>query len=71
MDFGIYVTERMVAARLDELRAEGRRRALLRTARAPGSRVGTGLGIALIRIGRWLAPGDPGAARNGGVRLAR
>ena len=70
MEFSVYVVEKLAALRLDELRAEGRRIALLEAARGPRARIASGLGLTLIRLGRWLAQGDPVAGRNAGVRVA-
>ncbi len=71
MESSAYVVEKLVAVRLDELRAEGRRIALLEALRGPRSGIAFGLGVALIRLGRWLAAGDPVAGRNAGVRVPR
>ena len=71
MELGVYVVEKLAAVRLDELRAEGRRIALLAAVRGPRPRIASGLGVALIRLGRWLAQGDPVAGGKAGVRVAR
>jgi hypothetical protein len=71
MELSVYVVEKLAAVRLDELRAEGRRIALLTTVREPRFGVAAGLGVALIRLGRWLTAGYPVAGRNAGVRVAR
>lgn len=70
MDFNTYATEKIVAARLDDLRAASARVALIQTAGSPRG-VGSAVGVALIRLGHWLAPDEPGAAPNAGVRVAR
>ena len=71
MELNVYVVEKLAAVRLDELRAERRRIALLEAARGPRAGIASSLGGALIRLGRWLAQGDPVAGRNAGVRVAR
>jgi hypothetical protein len=71
MELGVYVVEKLAAVRLDELRAERRRIALLAAARGPRSGIASGLGGALIRLGRWLAQENRGASPNAGVRVAR
>jgi hypothetical protein len=71
MELSVYVAEKLVAIRLEELRAERRRIALLEAVGRPRSGIAPGLGVALIRLGRWLAQGDPVAARIAGVRVAR
>jgi hypothetical protein len=70
MDVSDYITEKMAAARLEDLREQSARLALLHQARGGRRPLAHGLGTALIRLGRWLArDGVPG--RNGGVRVAR
>ena len=70
MDVSDYITEKMAAARLDELREQSARLALLDRARGGPRGLAPRLGAALVRLGRWLArAGVPG--RNGGVRVAR
>jgi hypothetical protein len=71
MEPSVYVVEKLAAVRLDELRAEGRRIALLEAARGPRPRIASGLGVALIHLGRWLAQGDPVVGGKAGVRVAR
>jgi len=71
MELSVYVVEKLAAVRLDELRAERRRIALLEEVRTPRSGIASGLGVALISLGRWLAQGDPGAGGKAGVRVAR
>ena len=71
MELSVYVVEKLAAVRLDELRAEGRRVALLEAVRRPRSGLAPGLGTALIRLGRWLAPGKPVVSGKAGVRVAR
>jgi hypothetical protein len=68
MDTNIYVVEKLVAARLTEMRAERARRALLEAAGPPRGLVA--LGAALARLGSWVAPSAPGRP-NAGVRLSR
>ena len=70
MDFGVYVSEKMAASRLADLRAESRHMGLLQAARPARRTVRHELGAALIRVGRWLAA--EGRARpNAGVRVVR
>ena len=70
MDVSDYITEKMAAARLEELREQSARLALLDQARAGRPGLAPRLGAVLVRLGRWLArDGVPG--RNGGVRVAR
>jgi len=70
MDYGEYITEKMAAARLGELREQSARRAMLDCAPRPGRGLILHLGIALTRLGRWLDR-DRGRVRNAGVRVAR
>ena len=70
MDFGDYVTEKVAAARLGELREQCARLTLLDQARRGRRGLIPRLGIGLYRLGRWLVrDGDP--VRNGRVRAAR
>ena len=70
MDVSDYITEKMAAARLDELRERSARLALLAQARGGRRGLTRRLGTVLVRLGRWLArDGVPG--RTGGVRVAR
>ena len=70
MDFGDYVTEKVAAARLGELREQCARLTLLDQARRGRRGLIPCLGIGLSRLGRWLVrDGDP--VRNGRVRAAR
>jgi hypothetical protein len=70
MDVSDYITEKMAAARLDELRERSARLALLDQARGGRPGLVQRLGTVLVRLGWWLArDGVPG--RNGGVRVAR
>ena len=70
MDFGDYVTEKVAAARLGELREQCARLTLLDQARRGRRGLIPRLGIGLIRLSRWLARGgDP--VGNGRVRAAR
>ena len=71
MDLNIYATEKMAEERLADLRAAGARAALIESARRGPRGVGPTVGGALIRLGRWLAPGEAVTAPNAGVRLAR
>ena len=71
MDFNTYAVEKMMEVRLADLRAAGAREALLASARVGPRGVGPAVGGALIRLGRWLAQGEVGAAPNAGVRVAR
>jgi len=70
MDFGDYVTEKVAAARLGELREHCARATLLSQARGDRRGLISRLGIALTRLGRWLAR-DRDPVRNGRVRTAR
>lgn len=70
MDFNAYVVEKLTETRLADLRAAGARAALVASVRVEPRGVGPAVGAALIRLGRWLAPGDV-AAPNGGVRVGR
>lgn len=70
MDFGDYITEKVAAARLGELREQCARLALLHQARRGRRGLVHRVGIGLARLGRWLArDGDP--LRNGRVRAVR
>jgi hypothetical protein len=70
MDYNAYVVEKLAETRLTDLRAAGARAALAGSVRVEPRGVGPAVGAALIRLGRWLAPGDV-AAPNGGVRVGR
>jgi hypothetical protein len=70
MDYGEYITEKMAAARLGELREQSARRAVLDRARRPRRGLILHLGIVLTRLGRRLDR-DRGRVRNAGVRVAR
>ena len=70
MDVGDYVTEKVAAARLGELREQCARLTLLDQARWGRRGLIPRLGIGLTRLGRRLGrDGDP--VRNGRVRAAR
>lgn len=71
MDLNDYAVELIAAQRLRELRERGARQGLLATGRRVRPPLSRRLGVALIRVGQWLAQGEPGPARNAGVRLAR
>jgi hypothetical protein len=71
MDFNIYATEKIVAGHLADLRAAGARVVLLESAGVGPRGLGAAVGSTFIRLGRWLAPGEAGAAPNAGVRVAR
>jgi hypothetical protein len=71
MDFSAYVTEKMAAARLDDLRRESARVSLLHSLSRGRGPLALALGALLVRAGRWLAHGHGPAARNAGVRVAR
>lgn len=71
MDLSTYATEKIAEMRLADLRAATARAALIESAGLPRRGLGHALGSVLIRVGRWLAPGDAVAAPNGGVRVAR
>jgi hypothetical protein len=70
MDFSDYITEKMAAARLGELREQSARLALLDQARAGRRGLAFRLSTALTRLGQRLARGGV-AGRNAGVRVAR
>lgn len=70
MDFGDYITEKVAAARLGELREQCARLTLLAEARRGRRGLIARLGIGLARLGRWLAH-DRDPVRNGRVRAAR
>ena len=71
MDGNSYAVEVLAAERLADLRTARARGALIESARGEGAGMSAVLGTALIRLGRWLAPGEAGAAPNAGVRVAR
>jgi hypothetical protein len=71
MDYNIYATEKIAAARLAELRAARERAALVESSRGMPRGLGVLLGAALIRVGRRLAEGGAVPAANAGVRGAR
>jgi len=70
MDVSDYITEKMAAIRLEELRDQSARLALLDRARGGRRGLAPRLGGALVRLGRWLARVGV-VGRNGGVRVAR
>jgi hypothetical protein len=70
MDFNAYVVEKLAESRLADLRAAGTQAALAESVRVAPRGMGPAVGSALIRLGRWLAPGDA-TAPNGGVRVGR
>jgi hypothetical protein len=57
MDMNIYVTEKLMEARLRELRAASERAALLGSARSGRGGIRTVLGRGLIQAGRWMLRG--------------
>jgi hypothetical protein len=74
MYLNVYAVSKIAEARLTELREERARIALLESVRDPRAGVGARVGAALIRLGRWLGAGEPGAgrsARTGGDWSAR
>lgn len=72
MDGNSYAVEVIAAERLAELRAARARAALIESVRrGPGRGVSAAAGAALIRLGRWLAPGETVTAPNAGVRVGR
>ncbi|HKW92290.1 MAG TPA: hypothetical protein VJX92_10350 [Methylomirabilota bacterium] len=71
MDFSGYVTEKMAAARLDDLRRESARVSLLHSIPRERRPIAFALGALLVRVRRWLAHGPAAAGRNAGVRVAR
>lgn len=54
MDLNSYGIEKLVEARLSELRAASARAALVTSLRPKGHGARAALGVALIRAGRWL-----------------
>jgi hypothetical protein len=68
MGDNIYAVETIAAARLAELRLACARMRLAESARDGRRGAGAALGVALIRLGRWLAPGAAAAGANAGVR---
>ena len=70
MDLSDYVTEKIAAMRLEELRAQSARLALLDQARGGRRGLASRPGAVLFRLGRWLAR-DGAPDRNGRVRVAR
>ena len=71
MDVSAYAVEKLAASRLADLRAERSRLALLEDAREGRPGVASALGVALVRLGRWLAPaGSTGGGRAGGASAA-
>ena len=71
MDFNTYAIEKIVVGRLADPRAASAQVALLESARVGPRGMGPAVGAALIRLGRWLAPGEAVAPPNAGVRVAR
>ncbi len=71
MDFSAYVTEKMAAARLDDLRRESARVSLLHAISRRPRPIAFALCALLVRVGRWLAHGSAAPGRNAGVRVAR
>ncbi|HEX7217484.1 MAG TPA: hypothetical protein VF578_24985 [Methylomirabilota bacterium] len=71
MDLNEYAVEMIAAQRLAELRERGARLALLATERRARRSLSRRVGVALIRVGHWLAQSPPARARNAGVRLVR
>ena len=71
MDLSDYVMEVIVAQRLADLRERRARLALLAAGRRARPSLSRRVGVGLIRVGHWLAQGQPGRSRNAGVRLAR
>jgi hypothetical protein len=71
MDYNIYATEKLAAARLADLRAARARAALAESSRGPRRGLGRVVGQVLIRVGRRLAEGAAVTAANAGVRGAR
>jgi len=69
MDMNLYWVEKHVASKLAEARAESTRRALRAALRADQPGALAGLGLALIRIGRWLRHRGSPRRRAGGVPL--
>jgi hypothetical protein len=70
MELNLYVAEKMAEARLGDLRAERARIARLAAARVRPRGI-VRLRDALVRLRRRLAPGDPVAGRDAGMRVAR
>ena len=55
MDVNVYAVSKLAEARLNDLRAERARIALLESLRGPRRPLAERLGAALIRAGRWLS----------------
>ncbi len=70
MDLNVYSVEKLVEVRLAELRAAGRRAALIESVRVGPRGMGAAVGGALIRLGHWLAQREAVTAPNAGVRVA-
>jgi hypothetical protein len=66
MDLNSYAVEKLAEARLSELRAQRARRARLAAANVLPRGIAPRLGVALVRLGRWLAGGDATVATNVG-----
>jgi len=64
MDVNVYALRKLAEMRLDEMRAEGARIALLDALRGPRRGVGERAGAVLIRVGQWLS-GDAPTHRDG------
>ncbi|MGH7316504.1 MAG: hypothetical protein ACREJS_09625 [Candidatus Rokuibacteriota bacterium] len=71
MDGNLYATEKIVAGRLAELRADCAQAALVESARGGRRGLGSVVGAALIRAGQWVARGEAVAGPNAGVRVTR
>ncbi len=64
----IYLDEELVRDRIDEARALAARQALIRSLRPVRRPVRVALGLALIRVGHWMAGRAPRRA-GGGSRV--
>jgi hypothetical protein len=69
MYLNAYLVEKMVEARLADLRAERARLARRAAARSGPGGIAPRLGAGLVRLGRWLGDGGSVAPPNGGVRV--
>ncbi len=55
----VYLDEQVVRERLDEARADAARQALIRSLRPVRRPMRVALGLALIRVGHWVAGRAP------------
>jgi hypothetical protein len=67
MDLNCYAIEKLIEARLAELRAASARSALFESLRPKGHGARVALGEVLVRAGRWLLRDDAVVERVGGL----